>query len=103
MDQTFILIVGAVLLIALMVLPQWQSRRRREKQLAEMRPGSEVMTIGGIIGKLTYINTEENRARIEIAPGVEIQVIINGISQVLTPAPDDPISDESEAGEPEND
>jgi preprotein translocase subunit YajC len=100
-DQTFILIAGAVLLIALMFLPQWQSRRRREKQLAEMRPGSEIMTIGGIIGKLTYINTEENRAHIEIAPGVEIQVIINAIGQVLTPAPDDS-APESEAGEPES-
>ena len=97
------LVIFAVLLIAMLFVPQWQSRRRREKQMAEMRPGSEVMTVGGIIGKLTYINTQENRARIEIAPGVEIQVIINGIGQVLTPAPDDSASDEGEAGEPEND
>lgn len=89
MDQTLILIIGAVLLIGMLFLPQWQARRRREKQMAEMRPGSEVMTIGGIIGKLTYINTKENRARIEIAPGVEIQVIVNGIGQVLTPATDE--------------
>lgn len=88
MDQTLMLIIFAVLLIGLLFLPQWQSRRRREKQLAEMRPGSEVMTVGGIIGKLTYINIEENRARVEIAPGVEIQLIVNAIGQVLTPAPD---------------
>lgn len=102
MDQTLMLAIFAVLLIAMLFLPQWQSRRRREKQMAEMCQGSEVMTVGGIIGKLTYINAQENRARIEIAPGVEIQVIVNAISQVLTPASDDSAPDEGEAGEPEN-
>jgi preprotein translocase subunit YajC len=104
-NQTFILIIFAVLLIGLLFLPQWQSRRRREKQMAEMRPGSEVMTVGGIIGKLTYINTQENRARIEIAPGVEIRVIVSGIGQVLTPAadegPTEPDQSEGEESEAE--
>ena len=103
MDQTLILIIGAAFLIGLLFLPQWQARRRRQKQTTEMRPGSEVMTIGGIIGKLTYVNAQENRARIEIAPGVEIQVIVNGIGQVLTPAPDEDSTepDEAEAQESE--
>ena len=67
-NQTFIWVVGLVLLSVFMFLPQWQARRRRQKQMAEMRVGDEVMTVGGIIGKLTYFNAEENRARIEIAP-----------------------------------
>jgi len=80
-NQTFIWIIGLVLLSVFMFLPQWQARRRRQKQMAEMRVGDEVMTVGGIIGKLTYLNVEENRARIEIAPGVESQIVIAGISR----------------------
>ena len=83
-QQVVILAIGLALLSALMIWPQWQARRRRQKQMAEMQVGDEVMTVGGIIGKLTYMNAEENRARIEIAPGVEIQVVLPAISRNLS-------------------
>jgi preprotein translocase subunit YajC len=83
-QQITILAIGLVLLSVFMFLPQWQARRRRRKQMAELCVGDEVMTIGGIIGKLTHSNAEENRARIEIAPGVEMQVVLTAISRVLT-------------------
>ena len=83
-EQIVILVAGLVLLSVPMFLPQWQARRRRKKQMAELRTGDEVITVGGIIGKLTYLNDEENRARIEIAPGVEMQVVLAAISRTLT-------------------
>jgi preprotein translocase subunit YajC len=83
-EQIVILVLGLVLLSVPMFLPQWQARRRRKKQMAELRTGDEVMTVGGIIGKLTYLNDEENRARIEIAPGIEMQVVLAAISRTLT-------------------
>jgi len=97
-DPQVLITVGAIaVLLVLMVLPQWQARRRRQKQMAEMGVGSEVMTIGGIIGKITYLDKEENRARIEIAPGVEIQVVLNAVSQPLeSPADEMPADETSE-------
>jgi len=80
-NQVVLLIGTVVVLGALMLLPQWQARRRRRKQMAEMQIGSEVMTVGGIIGKLTHLDSEANRARIEIAPGVEIRIVTAAISQ----------------------
>jgi len=82
-QQIVILTVGLVLLSVFMFLPQWQARRRRQKQIAELHVGDEVITVGGIIGKLTYFDAEEKRARIEIAPGVEMQVVLNAISRAL--------------------
>lgn len=83
-QQVVVLAIGLVLLSVLMFWPQWQARRRRQKQMSELQVGDEVMTVGGIIGKLTYYNAEENRARIEIAPGVEIRVVLAAISRKLT-------------------
>jgi preprotein translocase subunit YajC len=83
-NQVLMLVLGLVLISALMFLPQWQARRRKQKQMANLQVGDEVMTVGGIIGKMTYYNADENRARIEVSPGVEIQVVLAAISRTLT-------------------
>jgi preprotein translocase subunit YajC len=83
-QQLVVLIVAFVLLGALTIWPQIQARRRRKKQMAEISVGDEVLTIGGIMGKLTYLNAEENRASIEITPGVEMQILPAAISRRVT-------------------
>ena len=83
-NQVLMLVLGLVLISALMFWPQWQAKRRKQKQMANLQVGDEVMTVGGIIGKMTYLNADENRARIEVSPGVEIQVVLAAISRTLT-------------------
>jgi len=85
-QQSVILAVGLVLLSVFMFLPQWQARRRRQKQMSQLQVGEKVMTVGGIIGTLTYFDADEERARIEIAPEVEIEIVSNAISRPLTPS-----------------
>jgi preprotein translocase subunit YajC len=82
-DQTLLMIGGVVLVLVLMVVPQWQAKRRRQKQMQAIDVGTEILTVGGIIGKITYIDRDENRARIEIAPGVQMRVVVSAISQPL--------------------
>jgi preprotein translocase subunit YajC len=84
-DQTIMLLVLIVGLGAFMFWSQWRARRRYQKKMEELQTGDQVVTIGGIYGKLTYLDQEANRARIEIAPGVEIQVTIGAISQRVSP------------------
>ncbi|MCP4543939.1 MAG: preprotein translocase subunit YajC [Chloroflexi bacterium] len=91
-QQTYILI-GLVVLSALMFLPQWQARRRRQKQVSALQVGDRIMTVSGVLGKLTYYDAEENRARVEIAPGIEITMVTNGVSR---PMPD-PVEQEGES------
>jgi preprotein translocase subunit YajC len=82
-QQIVILIVTFVLMGALIYWQQRQARRRRERQIADLTLGDKVVTIGGIIGKLTLIDTETNHARIEIAPGVEMQILLSAINRTL--------------------
>jgi preprotein translocase subunit YajC len=82
--QSIIPLAGLfVLMLVVTIIPQWQARRRKKKQVAEITPGTQVMTVGGIIGKVTRLDQEENRVHIEIAPGVEIQVIIDAIGRPI--------------------
>jgi preprotein translocase subunit YajC len=88
-QQIVILIGGFVALLALMIWPQWRSRRERQKRMAEMKPGIDIVTVGGIVGRLTYFDMDANRARLEIAPGVEITILPAAVNRALSPAGDE--------------
>lgn len=78
-DWTF----WVILLVALgvfAVLPQWMARRRQAKREEELEVGDQVMTIGGFLGTLTYINFDDNLARIRLAEGVEVEILAGAIS-----------------------
>ncbi len=86
MDQTLILIIFIVAMLGFMFWNQWRMRRQYQQRMEELQVGDEVMTIGGIYGKLTYLDREGGLARLEIAPGVEIHLNIRAISQRVRPA-----------------
>ncbi len=85
MDQTLVLIVLIVGMGAFMFWSQWRARKRYQKRMEELQTGDQVITIGGIYGKLTYLDRETDRARLEIAPGVEIEVSPRAISHRVGP------------------
>lgn len=87
-QQIIILAAGLALLLVLTILPQWRARKQREKQTAELRIGDEVMTVGGIVGRINFIDTEQNRVRLEVAPGVEMTLALAAISRPIVPAED---------------
>ena len=72
--------------LAILFLPQWLTRRKRVKKVAAFEPGDRVMTVGGFLGTLTYINLEENVARLRLGEGMEVEMIPVAISRkVETP------------------
>lgn len=72
-----------VLFWGVILVPQNRARKRQEQVVAELKIGEEVVTVGGVIGKLTYLNREEDLAKIEIAPGVVVRMIPAAISHPL--------------------
>lgn len=67
----------------LMIRPQQQRVKQHQASINAVKKGDEVITGGGIRGRVTKINDEE--AEVEIAQGVRIRVIKSTISQVLAP------------------
>ncbi len=65
------------------LVPQNRARKRQEQVVAELKLGEEVVTVGGLIGKLTYLNREEDLAKIEVAQGIVVRVIPAAISHPL--------------------
>ena len=66
----------------LMIRPQ-QKKMKEHKALVEaLRRGDQVLTAGGIIGKVNKVN-EDGTVEVEIADGVRVKVMKHTISQVL--------------------
>jgi preprotein translocase subunit YajC len=84
-QQVVVLVGGLVLILVVTVLPQWRARRRREQQKAALAVGSEVMTVGGIFGRVTRLDEGDGRIHVEVAPGVEIALIAAAISRTVEP------------------
>ena len=67
----------------LMIRPQQRSVKQHQARIAAVKKGDEVITGGGIRGRVTKVSDDE--AEVEIAQGVKIRVVKSTISNVLTP------------------
>ena len=67
----------------LMIRPQQQRVKQHQAAINAVKKGDEVITGGGIRGRVTKVSDDE--AEVEIAQGVKIRVIKSTISQVVTP------------------
>ena len=66
----------------LMIRPQHKRMKEHQAQVAAVKKGDEVVTAGGIRGRVTKVTDEE--AEVEIAQGVRVRVVKATLSQVLT-------------------
>lgn len=75
------LIIFIVVFYFLLVRPQTKRAKEQKNLLDSLAIGDEVMSAGGIIGRITKF--KDNYAVMEIAKGVEITVQKNSIATVL--------------------
>lgn len=71
-----------VIFYVLMIRPQQKRVKDHQRAIAAIKKGDEVITGGGIRGRVTKVSDEE--AEIEIAQGVRVRVVKGTLSQVLT-------------------
>jgi preprotein translocase subunit YajC len=62
--------------------PQQRQMKAHRDAIAAVKKGDEVITGGGIRGRVTKVTDDE--AEVEIAQGVKIRVVKSTITQVLT-------------------
>jgi preprotein translocase subunit YajC len=66
----------------LMIRPQQKKVKQHQAMVAAVRKGDQIVTAGGLIGKVTKVNTD-NEVEVEISSGVKVKVVQHTISQVL--------------------
>ena len=80
--QMFPLLAVFVIFYLLVMRPQSRRMKEHQNAIAAVKKGDEVVTGGGIRGRVTKVTDED--AEVEIAQGVKIRVVKSTISQVLT-------------------
>ena len=75
------LVLMFVVLYFVMIRPQMRKQKEHRAMIEAIAKGDEVLTSGGIIGRVTRLG--EGSISIEIASGVEVQLQRSAITQVL--------------------
>lgn len=90
-----VLIIAAMYF--LLIRPQSKRRREAAEMQAQLGPGDEVQTVGGLFGTVTAVDADA--VTIEAAPGVELRFARSAIGRVISAVPVDPVEDEDEDGD----
>jgi preprotein translocase subunit YajC len=65
---------------AFSVLPRQREFRQRQKLVSQLKPGTEVITYGGMVGTVRQVDAEAGMVTLEIAKGVEARFLAQAIS-----------------------
>ena len=75
------LVAMFVLMYFLLIRPQQKRAKDHKKLLKALKKGDEVVTNGGVLGKINSV--DESFATLEIAEGVVVKVQKQGINQKM--------------------
>lgn len=81
----FIILVVIVAYWAFLVFPRQRDYKKHVQYIQTVQIGDEVITFGGLIGTVTHIDEEYGVARLQIAEGIEVRVMIFAIRQTYNP------------------
>lgn len=76
------LILIFAIMYFLMIRPQQKRVKQHREMVAALKKGDQVITQGGIIGKVVSVRDDE--IEVEIASGVRVRVVRATVSQVVT-------------------
>lgn len=86
-----IVFVGLILALgmgaywAMVLFPRQREFQTRQRMARDLSAGDEIITFGGIIGRVQRIDSAQGLAWVEIAPQVEVRVVTAAIVQRYNP------------------
>ena len=81
MSSLFFIVILFVVFYFLLIRPQQKRAKKHQEMVGALNSGDEVMTNGGILGKLTEVG--EQYVTMEIAEGLTIKLQKSAVATVL--------------------
>jgi len=80
----FLPLVGMVVIFWFLIIrPQMKRQKEHQQKVQSMKRGDQVVTAGGIVGKV--IKVDDAYAELEIAQGVKVKVVKHTIADLVSP------------------
>ncbi len=70
---------------ALVIFPKQRAFQHKQKVVRSLHVGDEIVTFGGIVGKIVEIDADGGIAQVEIADRVTIRLLTAALQQVYDP------------------
>ncbi|NWG15103.1 MAG: preprotein translocase subunit YajC [Chloroflexi bacterium] len=70
---------------AMVIFPKQRTFEKRQRYIRNLSVGSEVITYGGIIGKIVSIDADEGIVHVEIADGIIVRLVTAALVQAYDP------------------
>ncbi len=77
------LILIFLIMYFLLIRPQQRKVKEHQKMVEAIRRGDQVVTQGGLIGKVTKVK-DDNEIEVELSEGVRVRVVQSTVAQVLS-------------------
>lgn len=79
MELLPLLAVIMVIFWFVLIRPQQKARRQHQEMVQSLHIGDEVITVGGLVGRVTRLPDDDGWVGFELAPGVETKLLTVGI------------------------
>jgi len=67
----------------LLIRPQQKKLKEHQAMVAALRRGDQIVTQGGVIGKVTKVKDDSTEVEVEISKGVTVRVVRSTIATVM--------------------
>ena len=81
--QLLPLILIFLIMYFLLIRPQQKKVKEHQAMVAALRRGDQIVTQGGIIGKVTKVK-DDGEIEVELAEGVKVRVVRSTVAQVVS-------------------
>lgn len=81
-DLIMLLLIFAIMYF-LLIRPQQKKMKEHAAMLEALRRGDQIITQGGLVGKIVKVKDEANEVEVEIAKGVNVRVVKSTIATVM--------------------
>lgn len=82
-EDLIMLLLIFVIMYFLLIRPQQKKVKEHTAMLEALRRGDQIITQGGVVGKIVKVKDDANEVEVEIAEGVKVRVVKSTIATVM--------------------
>lgn len=82
-DMIIMLVIFALIFYFMIFRPQSKRVKEHKALVSSLSKGDEVLTAGGLIGKITKVSEEKDFVKVELSEGNEVMMQKSSINSVL--------------------